>query len=198
MAWVHRLHALFELALRTRLRHGELLELIWRDVDLDRNPHCPQTLQRSPERGLVFLPPKTKASERRLALPTEYVHALEQHRDRQTAKRETAVVAWKEQSLVFPTRGGTPIDPGHLREYLNARGDVPVVRHIRFHDLRHSCATLLLEQGVELVTIKELLGHAHIGITADIYAHVRLRLQHDAVSRLSDALGTDPKPPPAQ
>ncbi|MGR6968199.1 tyrosine-type recombinase/integrase [Streptomyces cynarae] len=67
-------------------------------------------------------------------------------------------------------------------------------RRVRFHDLRHTCATLLLEQGVQLVTIKELLGHANIGITAQVYAHVRLRLQHDAINQLSDVLrdGDDP------
>jgi integrase len=64
-----------------------------------------------------------------------------------------------------------------------------VLRHIRFHDLRHSTATLLLEQGVELVVIKELLGHAHIGVTATVYAHVRLRLQRQAIDLLSHALG---------
>lgn len=68
----------------------------------------------------------------------------------------------------------------------------------RFHDLRHTCATLLLEQGVQLVTIKELLGHANIGITAQLYAHVRPRLQHDAINQLGDVLrdGDDPEKPP--
>ena len=63
------------------------------------------------------------------------------------------------------------------------------LRQIRFHDLSHSTATLLLEQGVELVVIKELLGHAHIGVTATVYAHVRLRLQRDAIDLLGRALG---------
>ncbi|MFJ2777928.1 tyrosine-type recombinase/integrase [Kitasatospora sp. NPDC087315] len=62
------------------------------------------------------------------------------------------------------------------------------LRRIRFHDLRHSAATLLLEQGVELVVIKELLGHAHIGVTATVYAHVRMRLQRQAIDTLSQAL----------
>ncbi len=65
------------------------------------------------------------------------------------------------------------------------------LRRIRFHDLRHTAATLLLEQGVELVVIKELLGHAHIGVTAAVYAHVRPRLQQAAINTLTDALKTD-------
>ncbi|MYS95985.1 tyrosine-type recombinase/integrase [Streptomyces sp. SID5469] len=62
------------------------------------------------------------------------------------------------------------------------------LRRIRFHNLRHSTATLLLEQGVDLVVIKELLGHAHIGVTATVYAHLRLRLQRDAIDLLGNAL----------
>ncbi|MEU9065074.1 DUF4158 domain-containing protein [Streptomyces sp. NPDC048430] len=71
-----------------------------------------------------------------------------------------------------------------FRTFLHGRA-----RRIRFHDLRHSTATLLLEQGVELVVIKELLGHAHIGVTATVYAHVRIRLQRDAIDLLGHALG---------
>ncbi|MFD8001292.1 tyrosine-type recombinase/integrase [Streptomyces mirabilis] len=72
------------------------------------------------------------------------------------------------------------------------------IRRIRFHDLRHTCATPLLEQGVQLITIKELLGHANMDITAQLYAHVRPRLQHDAVNQLTDVLrdGDDPEDPP--
>jgi integrase len=69
------------------------------------------------------------------------------------------------------------------------------LRRIRFHDLQHSTATLLLEQGVDLFVIKELLGHAHIGVTVGVYAHVRLRLQRQAIDTLSKALGsTDDDP----
>nr|WP_280513729.1 tyrosine-type recombinase/integrase [Streptomyces purpureus] len=71
-----------------------------------------------------------------------------------------------------------------FRSFLTRAG----LRRIRFHDLRHSTATLLLEQGVDIVVIKELLGHAHIGVTAGVYAHVRLRLQRDAIDTLSTAL----------
>lgn len=74
------------------------------------------------------------------------------------------------------------------------------LRRIHFHDLRHSTATLLLEQGADLIIIKELLDHAHIGVTAGVYAHVRLRLQRQAINTLGNALspaGNDPDDPPA-
>ena len=81
-----------------------------------------------------------------------------------------------------------PIDPTNLtRTFITLLRNAGL-RRIRFHDLRHSTATLLLEQGVELVVIKELLGHAHIGVTATVYAHVRLRLQRDAIDLLGHAL----------
>ncbi len=81
-------------------------------------------------------------------------------------------------------------EPATLTRRFNALLRDAHLRPIRFHDLRHSTATLLLEQGVELVVIKELLGHAHIGVTATVYAHVRLRLQRDAIDLLGNALRT--------
>ncbi|MGV9774302.1 tyrosine-type recombinase/integrase [Streptosporangium sp. NPDC003464] len=86
------------------------------------------------------------------------------------------------------------LDPANLTRRFCGLLDQAGLRRIRFHDLRHLTATLLLEQGVELVVIKELLGHAHISITADVYAHVRLRLQRDAIERMSGALDDHPEP----
>ncbi|OII66646.1 integrase [Streptomyces sp. CC77] len=89
---------------------------------------------------------------------------------------------------MFATAQGRAIDPTNLTRAFTTLLRKAGLRRIRFHDLRHSTATLLLEQGVELVVIKELLGHAHIGVTATVYAHVRLRLQRDAIDTLSTAL----------
>ncbi|MGG7608001.1 tyrosine-type recombinase/integrase [Streptomyces sp. ZG43] len=196
-----RLHALYELALRTGLRKGELLGLRWEDLDLTAGTASIQrSLQRTRTSGLTHLPTKTRASERRIALPTECIHSLKEHKQQQETERETAGSAWQDSGLVFTTPNGRPLDPANLtRRFRSFLGRVGL-RRIRFHDLRHSTATLLLEQGVDLVVIKELLGHAHIGVTAGVYAHVRLRLQRAAIDALGHALGgqdDDPDDSPA-
>jgi site-specific recombinase XerD len=124
---------------------------------------------------------------------------LNEHKERQDKERKTSG-AWSDTGLVFTTPTGRPLDPANLtrrfRSILNRAG----LRRIRFHDLRHSTATLLLEQGIDLVVIKELLGHAHIGVTAGVYAHVRLRLQRKAIDTLGNALAAQddgPDDPPA-
>jgi integrase len=94
----------------------------------------------------------------------------------------------------FTTRHGGMINPANVSRDFKALLQRAGLRTIRFHDLRHSCASLLLDQGVDLVVIKELLGHAHISITADTYAHVRLHLQRDAIERMGDALDDRPEP----
>ncbi|MCC9311877.1 site-specific integrase [Kitasatospora sp. RB6PN24] len=186
----HRLHALFELALHTGLRKGELLGLRWEDLDLaGGTASIRRTLQRTNTAGLTALPTKTQSSERRIALPTPCLRSLEQHRDRQHQEREVAGEGWKHSGYVFTRPNGSPIEGATLTRHFNALLRRARLRHIRFHDLRHSAATLLLEQGVELVVIKELLGHAHIGVTATVYAHVRLRLQRDAIDLLGRTLG---------
>jgi integrase len=142
----------------------------------------------------VALPTKTQSSERRIALPTPCLRSLEQHREQQAREREAAGTDWKASGYVFSRPDGAPIEGATLTRHFNILLRRARLRRIRFHDLRHSAATLLLEQGVELVVIKELLGHAHIGVTATVYAHVRLRLQRDAIDLLSNALRNPVQP----
>lgn len=196
-----RLQALYELALRTGLRKGELLGLHWEDLDLTGGTaSIHRSLQRTRSQGLTVLNTKTLASERRIALPTECINSLKIHQERQEEERQAAGTGWTDNGLVFTTPKGKPLDPTNLTRRFWRLLHCAELRTIRFHDLRHSTATLLLEQGVDLVVIKELLGHAHIGVTAGVYAHVRLRLQRQAVDTLGNALGAqddDPDDPPA-
>ncbi|WP_089106924.1 tyrosine-type recombinase/integrase [Streptomyces hyaluromycini] len=187
----HRHAALFELALRTGLRKGELLGLRWEDLNLDAGTATiRRTLQRTRTGGLTTLPTKTISSERRIALPVSCVASLRAHRGHQACEKKKAGADWQGSGHVFTRSGGHPIEPATLTRHFNALLRNARLRPIRFHDLRHSTATLLLEQGVELVVIKELLGHAHIGVTATVYAHVRLRLQRQAIDLLGHTLGS--------
>ena len=100
---------------------------------------------------------------------------------------------------MFTTLTGGPLEPANLTRSFSRLLNRAGLRRIRFHDLRHSTATLLLEQGVDIVVIKKLLGHAHIGVTAGVYAHVRLRFQRQAINTLGNVLsptGNDPDDPP--
>ncbi|MFF5566190.1 tyrosine-type recombinase/integrase [Streptomyces sp. NPDC012623] len=194
-----RLHALYELALRTGLLKGELLGLHREDLDLDGGTAIiHRSLQRTRSQGLTVLNTKTLASERRIALPTECINSHKIHRERQQEERQAAGTGWTDNRFVFNTPKGRPLDPTNLSRRFSRLLHKAGLRTIRFHDLRHSTATLLLEQGVDLVVIKELLGHAHIGVTAGVYAHVRLRLQRQAIETLGSVLGpTDtPDAPP--
>ncbi|WP_433258776.1 tyrosine-type recombinase/integrase [Streptosporangium sp. CA-135522] len=113
---------------------------------------------------------------------------MKRHREQQHAEQDGAGADWQGSGYVFTTPQGRPIDPTNLIWTFTTLLRKAGLRRIRFHDLRHSTAPLLLDQSVELVIIKELLGHAHIGVTATVYAHVRLRLQRDAIDTLSTAL----------
>ncbi|MFD7645811.1 site-specific integrase [Kitasatospora sp. NPDC059795] len=180
---------MFELALRTGHRKGELLGLRWEDLDLDASAaSIRRTLQRTRTGGLTALPTKTVSSERRIAFPAPCLLSLRAHRKQQTHEKKMAGGGWVNSGHVFTRPDGHPIEPAALTRHFNALLRRAQLRQIRFHDLRHSTTTLLLERGVELVVIKELLGHAHIGVTATVYAHVRLHLQRDAIELLGRTL----------
>jgi integrase len=180
--------ALFELALRTGMRQGELLGLKWTDIDLDRGHlYIQRTLART-KGGPTFQPVKTYRSARRIIIPRDCLTSLHRYKKRQEIDRREAGDRWQETGLVFANAVGGPLDPAAVYHNHVAVCDIADVRYIRFHDLRHTCASLLLEQGVELVTIKELLGHAQISTTADIYSHVRVRLQRNAIEAMNQAL----------
>jgi integrase len=193
-----RLEALYSVALSLGLREGEALALRWTDVDFNAGQlSVCRTLQRvGGERfggegsRLVFQEPKSERSHRTLRMPETLIRALRRHRSRQLQERLAAGSAWMENDLAFPTAIGTALEPRSLvkdfKRILKKAG-LPAV--IRFHDLRHSAASLLLAQGVQLRTIMELLGHSSIAITANLYAHVSPPLLREAADKMDAILG---------
>ncbi|MFI0775498.1 tyrosine recombinase XerC [Streptomyces sp. NPDC021212] len=186
----NRLWAAYELAVRIGLRRGEVLGLRWKDVDLtDGTITIRQTLQRVGGE-LLIAAPKTQRSARRVALPAECVTALRARRAQQHGDRLAAGDRWKDNGsdLVFTTKNGTPIEPRNLNRSFTLLCDKAGVRRVRFHDLRHTCASLLHEQGADARMIMEVLGHSSIRVTMDIYTFVRLDSQRSAFDRVGDAL----------
>ena len=142
-----------------------------------------QTLQRLGGK-LTFGPVKSDGSERIIGLPDPCVAALRQHRVTQDAERTTKGKDWVESGLVFTSSIGTPIEPRNLNRHFVGLLDRAGLRRIRFHDLRHSCATLLYEQGVEINKIQDILGHSSPTITKLIYVEVTREGQRDTANKL--------------
>jgi integrase len=185
----HRLGALFSVALALGLRQGEALGLRWQDVDFDGGTLVISGALQRIGGTLVRTEPKNNASRRMLRVPAAALRGLREHRVKQMEERLLAGEKWHDTGLVFTTTIGTPLDPRnvlrHFARVLKAAG----VAHVRFHDLRHSCATLLLAQGVPARMVQDILGHSAIRVTMDTYAHVLPSMRDDATRAMDSVLG---------
>jgi integrase len=181
---------LYALAASTGLRLGELLGLSWDSIDLEESTlTVRQSLARSGDGGWELARPKSKKSLRSIPLPTTARAALMTQRSRQNAARDMAGKAWQDTSrLVFTDATGRPLDPNRVSAQFQRDRESAGVPRIRFHDLRHSAATLLLAQGVPLAVISDWLGHAGIAITMQHYAAIVPQLRHEAAAAMDRAL----------
>lgn len=185
-----RLYALFAVGVALGLRRGELMGLRWEDIDLDaRTLRVQRSLARLRSAGFVAGPPKSARSRRTLPMPTICVDALRAHRARQEAERLAAGPLWVDSGYVFTGPRGGPLDPSYLSKRFVALMESAGVRRIRLHDLRHTCASLLLAQRVPPRVVMEVLGHSQIGITMDLYSHVMPGALQDAADAAGRALG---------
>ncbi len=184
-----RYEAVYILAVHCGLRSGEILGLAWDAVDLDAGTlQVRRTLSRVDGKP-VLSTPKTSGSRRTVRLSQTVLQALVSHRKRQHEERLRAGSEWQDNGLVFTSEVGTPVHATHLHD----RSWKPLLRKsnlpdMRFHDLRHTCATLLLGAGVHVKLVSELLGHASIAITLDTYSHVLPGMGDAAAGAMESAL----------
>ena len=165
------LEALYVLAIHRGLRQGELLGLKWDDVDLEAGTlQVRRTLSLTRD-GHVFEQPKN-GKGRSIELTQSSAYALRSHLQHQLKEIEALGDEYRDQGLIFPGEKGQPMRPWTLTRKLQRMLERVGLPHIRFHDLRHTCATLLLGKGVHPKFVQELLGHATISITLDTYSHV--------------------------
>ena len=185
-----RLSTLYRLALSLGMRQAEILGLRWTDVDLDPDAgalHVRQTLQRIGGETITK-EPKTSRSRRTLALSPSLVTALTAHKDRQEFERKKAGDLWHETGLVFTSAMGTALDARNLtRQFKRHLAAAKLPDELRFYDMRHAAASLLIADGLPITLVSAMLGHALTSTTLNNYAHVLPgsdRLTAEAMERL--------------
>ncbi len=182
----HRLEGIYWVALFLRLRRGEVLGLKIASLDLvTKTLTIDGSLQRV-GKELVRSTTKTESSQRTLPVPEPVLRVLRAHLQRLEADRLSAGDAWEEQGYLFPSERGTPIEPSNLIRHFKAalkRAGLP--ESTRFHDLRHWCASLLISYKVHPKAIQEILGHANITTTLNVYGHLLPNVLRDATDQMA-------------
>ncbi len=183
----YQLEALFTLALITGMRRGEIAALRWDDISFEQKylQVCRSARRTGAGFGLQVSEPKTASSRRKISLSPFLLEVLQQHRRQQEDLQRTAGDAWQDNDLVFCNRHGGFINPDTLRVWFKESLEDAGLPSMRFHDLRHSAATLLLAMGVHVKVVQELLGHSNVLITLNTYSHVLPSLHEKAMDDLS-------------
>ncbi len=184
-----QLEALYVLAIHTGMRRGQSLGLKWEDINLKAGTLQIRRTLTTLRGSSTLMVPKTTTSRRNMKLTVGATEGLKKHLERQLEEIERAGNLYRDDGLVFATRVGTLINPRNLMR----RSFKPLLEHaglpdIRFHDLRHTAATLLLGRGVHPKLVQEFLGHATISITLDTYSHVLSGMGDQTTSAMEDAL----------
>jgi len=180
-----RNEALYQMAIATGMRQGELLGLKWADIDWNRGlVYVRRQVYRVTGKGFLFNEPKTNAGRRIVFIGENVLKSLAEHHQRQNLEISHQK-NWQDSDLIFPSTIGTPMDSRNLlREYYAALNQAGLPK-IRFHDLRHTAASLLISHDIPINVVSRMLGHSRPSVTLDIYAHVYAGRQEEAAQIMS-------------
>lgn len=182
-------YALFYTAVYTGLRRSELLGLRWCDVDLDlATMSVVQTIHRLRNSEYVISQTKSKRSRRLVALSPSLAILLREHRASQEVTRQLPSVPLSPTDFVFSHADGEPFRPDSVSRAFRSVAKAVGIHGVRFHDLRHTHATLMLRQGIHPKIVSERLGHSSVAITLDTYSHVVPGLQEAAARQFDEGL----------
>jgi integrase len=170
------------------LRQGEALGLHWADINFETGALAVRNSLQRVKGKLQLVEVKGQKSRRTITLPQVAISALVKHRAGQEQERQFAGDRWQEAGFVFTTMVGTPLDGPTVTHRFQAALKRAGLHRIRFHDLRHTCATLLLAQGVHPRLIMEILGHSQIAITMNLYAHVIPAMKKEVAAQMDSIL----------
>ncbi len=180
---------IFTLAVTCGLRRGEILGLRWSDIEpASRRLHIRQASQPIIGKGVIFKEPKTFNSLRTVSIPEPIIGLLEQYRTEQDEHREKVGSLWQTSDLLFTQWDGTPMYPDSVSRWFGRLIKAHNLPHIRFHDLRHTAASMMISKGVDVKTVSGILGHADIKTTLNIYAHVFDYKKAEAAEKMAELI----------
>jgi len=176
-----RFWLLYKLAFVTGMRQSELLGLKWGDIDWKkRTIKVQRQAQQVNGQGIVFLPPKTRAGIRQIIVGNSILRELSDYKEGQDKIRINRRENWQENDLIFATGNGTPFSQSNLMRDFYKLLDGSNFPRIRFHDIRHTAASLMINRGIPIVVVSKILGHSKPSVTLNIYSHCVSELQQEA------------------
>jgi len=184
-----RFYPLYYLAIHTGMRMAEILGLKWRDVDWNRKTlHIQRQVLHPPGGGYEFAPLKTRYSRRTILLGSKSTALLREQNEIACSLAAKLVDKWPDLDLVFPSQVGTPVCRSNLRRCFYRTLKASGLPKIRFHDLRHTSATLQLNHGIPVLIVSKRLGHSKPSTTMDVYGHVMPGKQEEAANLMDNLL----------
>ncbi|MBI9048670.1 MAG: site-specific integrase [Anaerolineaceae bacterium] len=178
------------LALKTGMRQGELFALKWEDINWQNQQiHIKRNMQRVLRGGKQvrdFSTPKTASSNRVIVIGDKTIEVLRFQQREVELKKMLAKKRWRENDLVFPSSIGTPLSQGNFTRQFAMTLKEAGLRHIRFHDLRHIAASIMLNHGIPLLTVSHILGHAQPSTTLNMYGHQFSAMEVQAACLMDD------------
>lgn len=176
------------LAVGIGLRRGEALGLKWKDIDFENKTITVTRSLLPSKNGLIFHDPKTEHSKRVISVSESIMEELKKHQESQEEYKKILGQAYNDNDLVCCLNDGSLINPASFSHRFSRTLEKSKLPHVRFHDLRHTNATLMLKHNIPAKVASERLGHSNIGITLDLYSHVMKEMQEDAARKLDNAI----------
>ncbi|QDX92450.1 site-specific integrase [Brevibacillus laterosporus] len=188
----HNFYMIYLIAIYTGLRRGEVLALRWKDIDLANGKlSVCQNLYYSKGCEFHFWEPKTGRSNRLVSIPESLVKELHVHKELQQTHINKVREVYEDHGLVIANELGIPVHPRSLTDNFRRLIKKSNVTKIRFHDLRHTHATILLQLGEHVKIVSERLGHSDASMTMNVYSHVTRDMQEHAARRFEKAMQID-------
>lgn len=186
-----RFYPLYYLAIHTGMRQGEIIGLKWVDLDWDQNTlQVKRQVLHFKGGGYTFTDPKTKSGKRTIILGSKAMQAMKEHKETVETLRTEAGEKWTELDLIFPSAVGTPVTGSNIRRAFRKLLIASELPKIRFHDLRHTAASLMLNHGIPVLIASRRLGHSKPSITMDVYGHLMPIKQVEAANLLDNLMST--------